>query len=85
MASLSQGIPVYSLGPSKELATPTGVALLRTMATGFGPLPLMRHHAVGCGAGTATFANWPNVLRVFIGERELEAATDIDSIVQLRE
>jgi hypothetical protein len=83
VASLSQGIPVYSQGPAKELATPTGVALLRTMAAGFGPMPLMRQHAVGYGAGTATFADWPNVLRVFIGEREVIPATDIDSIVQL--
>jgi pyridinium-3,5-bisthiocarboxylic acid mononucleotide nickel chelatase len=83
VASLSQGIQVYSHGPAKELATPTGVALLRTMATGFGPMPLMRQLAVGYGAGTATFADWPNVLRVFIGERDVNAGIDIDSIVQL--
>ena len=83
VASLCQGIPVYSRGPAKELATPTGVALLRTMATGFGPMPLMRQQAVGCGAGTATFAHWPNVLRLFIGERVVNAAFDIDAIVQL--
>ncbi|MET0516503.1 MAG: nickel pincer cofactor biosynthesis protein LarC, partial [Nitrospiraceae bacterium] len=83
VASLSQGIQVYSHGPAKELATPTGVALLRTISTGFGPMPLMRQHAVGYGAGTATFADWPNVLRVFIGERDVKTASDVDSIEQL--
>jgi pyridinium-3,5-bisthiocarboxylic acid mononucleotide nickel chelatase len=68
VAHLSRGLPVYSTGPNRELTTPTGIALLRTLAGEFGGLPLMRGAAVGYGAGTADTEGWPNVLRVFIGD-----------------
>src|SRR5215217_4992493 len=41
VAALSKGIPVYSEGPRCELATPTGVALLRTLTSEFGPVSMM--------------------------------------------
>lgn len=66
MTALAKGIPVYSEGPRHELATPTGVALVRTLASGFGPLPVMRSLTVGYGAGDRDPEDWPNVLRVFL-------------------
>jgi pyridinium-3,5-bisthiocarboxylic acid mononucleotide nickel chelatase len=66
VAALTKGIPVYSDGPRHELATPTGVALVRTLASEFGPLPVMRSLAVGHGAGDRDPEDWPNVLRVFL-------------------
>jgi pyridinium-3,5-bisthiocarboxylic acid mononucleotide nickel chelatase len=48
-----------------ELVTPTGAALLTTLATF--ERPAMRVRQVGYGFGTKTFA-WPNMLRVWIGE-----------------
>lgn len=68
VSAMAQDIPVYSAGPVRELTTPTGMALLKTLAEEFSPLPLMRPSAVGYGAGGADTGEWPNVLRVFLGE-----------------
>jgi uncharacterized protein (TIGR00299 family) protein len=83
VASLGRGIPIYSQGPLQELATPTGMALLRTLAESFGSMPLMRSECVGYGAGTADFKDWPNVLRIFIGDGGAHGSGEIDTIVEL--
>lgn len=67
-ARLLEGKPVYSSGPQKELTTPTGAAIVATLARQFGPLPPMRLIASGYGAGDADFPEQANVLRVLIGE-----------------
>jgi uncharacterized protein (TIGR00299 family) protein len=61
--------PIYSAGPATELTTPTGAALLSTLATGYGALPPMRILAQGFGAGDKDFPMQANVLRALIGER----------------
>ena len=82
VAALAQQIPVYSSGPARELTTPTGLALLRVLALQFGSLPLMRPTAIGYGAGSADPQDWPNVLRVFMGD-SVAITADTDTIVQL--
>ena len=83
VAALAVGLPIYAQGPSRELATPTGVALLRTLAEEFGSLPHMEVRHVGYGAGTADPAQWPNVLRVFVGE-EAAVVGSVETIVELQ-
>jgi uncharacterized protein (DUF111 family) len=51
-----------------ELCTPTGAALLTTLATSWGPPPDCVPLAVGVGAGSADPPGHPNVLRVVVGE-----------------
>jgi pyridinium-3,5-bisthiocarboxylic acid mononucleotide nickel chelatase len=51
-----------------ELCTPTGAALLATLATGWGATPACTALAIGTGAGTADPRGHPNVLRVLVGE-----------------
>ena len=81
--ALGRGIPIYSQGLSRDLATPTGMALLRALSESFGSMPCLRPQRVGYGAGTADFDDWPNVLRVFIGERDLQDAGHTDRVVEL--
>jgi uncharacterized protein (TIGR00299 family) protein len=68
-AELLRDKPVYSAGPQTELTTPTGAALLATLAKSFGPLPSLKLLAQGFGAGDKDFPMQANVLRVLIGER----------------
>ncbi|MFQ5912072.1 MAG: nickel pincer cofactor biosynthesis protein LarC [Nitrospinota bacterium] len=65
--ALVRDVPVRGTGVEAELVTPTGAALLTTLADCFGPMPAMRPMAVGYGAGTWDL-EWPNVLRVILGE-----------------
>ena len=54
-------------GGRGELATPTGVALLRTLATTCSAVPHLTVSAVGVGAGSRDDADRPNVTRVLLG------------------
>jgi uncharacterized protein (TIGR00299 family) protein len=65
-AELLRGFPVYDNGVRAELVTPTGAAILTTLADP-GRLPPMTVAAVGWGAGTRDLPI-PNLLRVLIGE-----------------
>ena len=68
---LLSGFPVHSVDIRGELVTPTGAALLTTLAdpSAAGKMPAMRVLASGFGAGKKQFkAEMPNLLRVVIGE-----------------
>lgn len=66
---LLKGFNIISRGPEEELTTPTGAALLKELAEP-SPLPSMRIMRTGYGAGSKDFKEWPNVLRIMIGEPE---------------
>jgi uncharacterized protein (TIGR00299 family) protein len=66
-AYLLQGVPVYGRDVESELVTPTGAALLTTLATGYGAAPPMRVDRIGYGAGTRILP-LPNLLRISVGE-----------------
>jgi len=80
---LAKQVPIYSAGPSRELTTPTGLALLRTLTREFGPMPLIRPSAVGYGAGQANPHDWPNVLRVFLSPEGAGDGRARDTVVQI--
>ncbi len=63
------GVPTVGLDTSFEVCTPTGVALMTTLARGFGPMPTLTPQAVGYGAGTADTRERANVVQVVIGQR----------------
>jgi pyridinium-3,5-bisthiocarboxylic acid mononucleotide nickel chelatase len=67
-ADLLRGLPTYSAHIEKELVTPTGAALIRALDPTFGPQPAMRVEHIGYGAGTRNPKDFPNVLRLSIGE-----------------
>lgn len=66
---LLKGIPIYSTGVSGELVTPTGAAIISTLADSFGSHPPLRVEAVGYGAGKRDL-EIPNFLRVTVGLEE---------------
>jgi hypothetical protein len=75
--------PVYSSGPQVELVTPTGAAIVKTLAARFASFPAMKVEQSGYGAGSRDFPDHPNVLRLTIGEAAGAAATLADSITVL--
>ncbi|HEX6212504.1 MAG TPA: LarC family nickel insertion protein, partial [Methylomirabilota bacterium] len=62
-AELLRGFPVVDTGVRAELVTPTGAAILTTLAAGAGRMPPMTVERVGYGAGTVDLPGTPNVLR----------------------
>ena len=72
-ADLLRGLPTYSAHVQQELVTPTGAALLRAINPEFGPQPAMRVERIGYGAGTRNSKDFPNVLRISVGETSEEA------------
>ncbi|MFQ5824120.1 MAG: nickel pincer cofactor biosynthesis protein LarC [bacterium] len=65
-AEILIGIPIYSTDSDAELVTPTGAAIITTVAKEFGDMPAMKTESIGYGAGTRDLKQ-PNVLRIFIG------------------
>ncbi len=74
---LLTGVPVYSAGIEGELVTPTGAAIIRTLASEFGDMPRMTIQSTGYGAGKSDFGI-PNLLRVIVGETA-DSTADIPS------
>jgi hypothetical protein len=73
-AELLKDIPIYSSGVEGELVTPTGAAIVSTLATSFGPMPSMKVAHIGYGAGEKDFPKHPNLARLFLGEK-IQVAT----------
>lgn len=88
-AELLKGIPIYSSGVEAELVTPTGAAIVSTLAESFGNLPPLEVERIGYGAGSKEFHGVPNLARLFIGRgaegvqaRTLGAGDDVVSILE---
>jgi pyridinium-3,5-bisthiocarboxylic acid mononucleotide nickel chelatase len=62
---------IVSAGGDGELATPTGLALISTLASSCSQLPALRIDAIGVGAGSRDIAGRANVVRVVLGEPAL--------------
>ena len=79
---LLQGAPVFSSGIQAELLTPTGAAIVKTLATRFGAFPEMKIEKSGYGAGTRDFPGHANVVRLTVGEAasHLAANTNQETI-----
>lgn len=64
-------IPVYGGNFDFEVTTPTGAAIIKTLALKFGGIPDMEIEKIGYGAGGDVKKETPNILRLLMG-----AATD---------
>src|ERR1700683_2050338 len=77
--------PVYSSGLQAELVTPTGAAIVKTLASRFSAFPEMKIEKSGYGAGSREFPGHPNVVRLTIGEAasSLAAKTASETVTVL--
>ncbi|KPJ75689.1 MAG: hypothetical protein AMJ54_14300 [Deltaproteobacteria bacterium SG8_13] len=66
--ALLQNVPVYGTGIAAELVTPTGAAIITSLADTFSEMPSMTVQRVGYGAGKRDLEQRPNLLRVIIGQ-----------------
>lgn len=62
-----RNVPVYGAGIEEELVTPTGAALIATLADAFIEMPAMLVEKIGYGAGKKVMEH-PNLLRLIVGE-----------------
>ncbi|MGA7379741.1 MAG: nickel pincer cofactor biosynthesis protein LarC [Terriglobales bacterium] len=74
---LLKDAPVYSSGIEAELVTPTGAAIVKTLCSRFAAFPAMKVEKSGYGAGTRDFPGHANVVRLTVGEADLEFAAKI--------
>ncbi|MDI6782799.1 MAG: nickel pincer cofactor biosynthesis protein LarC [bacterium] len=74
---LVKGLPVYNRGIERELVTPTGAAIITTIATRFGEMPVMEIQSIGYGAGDQDIPELPNLLRLSIGEKSEPKKSEI--------
>jgi uncharacterized protein (TIGR00299 family) protein len=84
---LLKGAPIFSGEIQKELVTPTGAAIAKTLAHSFGPMPPMTLEQSGYGAGSRNFPSHANVLRITVGEstsaQESTRDLPIDEVIVL--
>jgi len=76
-ADLLRGFPTYSAHIQQELVTPTGAAIIRALSPTFGTQPAMRVERIGYGAGSRNPQDFPNVLRVSVGETDDATQTSV--------
>jgi uncharacterized protein (TIGR00299 family) protein len=81
-ADLLRGVPTYSAHVQKELVSPTGAALLRALNPSFGPQPAMTVERIGYGAGTRNPKDFPNVLRLSVGETASAQDTGTVTVIE---
>jgi uncharacterized protein (TIGR00299 family) protein len=75
-AELLKGIPLAPSVVASELTTPTGAAIVATVADEFGPLPPMTMQTIGLGAGDKDFKEQGNLLRLVLGEANTSLVAD---------
>jgi uncharacterized protein (TIGR00299 family) protein len=81
VAELLKDAPVYSSDIKGELVTPTGAAIISTVCREFGPLPKMKIERTGYGAGTREYQNFPNVLRLILGDDSVVEASNDERLI----
>ncbi|TKJ47997.1 TIGR00299 family protein [Candidatus Aerophobetes bacterium Ae_b3a] len=78
---LLKGVPVYGSNIEAELVTPTGAAIISTLAENFGQMPPMKIDNIGYGAGQRDLPI-PNLLRVSLGILKNAYEEDVVSLIQ---
>src|SRR5437588_8115053 len=82
-AELLKDAPIFSSGIQAELVTPTGAAIVKTLASRFAALPEMKIANIGYGAGTRDFHGHANVIRILVGEAVATRSSPADNLSEL--
>ncbi len=61
-------VPVYGTQIQCEIVTPTGAAIITSLADSFGPMPDMLINKTGYGSGKRKLEPVPNLLRIVLGK-----------------
>lgn len=77
-------VPVYGTGIAHELVTPTGAAIVASVAGSFGPLPPLHIEKTGYGAGQRDLKDRPNLLRIITG-KPADLKSDLSDFLQADE
>src|SRR5262249_41631047 len=67
-ADLLRHATIYQKHAQTELVTPTGAAILAAVVNQFGSMPPFSTERIGYGAGTKQFPDFPNCLRLMLGD-----------------
>lgn len=81
-AELMRGVPLHGECGAGERVTPTGAAIVASLASGFGKQLPMILEKTGCGAGGKDFTDCPNIVRAFLG-RSVERSAPADEVIVL--
>jgi pyridinium-3,5-bisthiocarboxylic acid mononucleotide nickel chelatase len=71
VVELLKGIPMYSTEIVGELCTPTGAAIISMLSETYDAKYNVITEQVGYGAGTREYVNFPNAIRLILGESEI--------------
>jgi len=71
--ALLKRVPVCGTDIEHELVTPTGAAIISSIAQSFGAMPEMRIQHIGYGAGSRELESRPNLLRIIVGKAARQA------------
>ncbi len=82
VVELLRGVPSSGGPVDLELCTPTGAALLTTLADEWGPQPPMSVSRVGVGAGRRDPEGQANVLRLLVGAHSARTGGEAAGLVQ---
>lgn len=82
-AELLKGIPLCPHPVEAELTTPTGAAIVATLAEGFQALPSMAIDSIGYGAGDRDFEKQANILRLIVGDSLDQGSSATDQVTVL--
>ncbi len=78
-ADILKEIPVYGGDFDFEVTTPTGAAIIKTLCSSFGDMPVMKVQQIGLGSGSKSGKSVPNILRIYYGEDGNAPTLDIKS------
>jgi len=77
-----RGVPTYAVALDAELVTPTGAAIVATVAERFERWPSFAPERVGWGGGQRELPDRPNLLRAVLGSANVESAVESHVIVE---